>query len=167
MTKTKRKQTRIHRVLNLTAETQVSLHKLLKFMIRSEGFPPNLEKTEVGLLNDLGTYLEYRMQKETRENKNYESLRNQLIPEAERLANKKVRGRGFDASEQLIKQDFWSKEFLLAMDELAHKHLGVSCSWIEEERWKKYVGDGHTETDREMGRRADSEELGVSSLRTA
>ena len=154
MAKKKKSSDRTHRVLNLSKEAHLALGKCLKFLIRSDGFPPNLNQTECGYLTDLSEYIDYRLARELRNHKSYERQRNELIPEAERLANKKVRERGFDASEQLTKQTYWSEQFLQAMDLLAHRHLGVSCSWIDKERYEKYVGDGSSEKDGTLGRRA-------------
>ena len=139
--KTKKAVNRSLKVLNLSEKAQKSLHKLLSFLHRSEGWPPSLSKEDVGYMNDLREYLSYRQNLDKRVNKAYEASRNDLIPEAEHLANIMVKERDFDASQQLMKQEFWSEQFMMAMDVLAHERLGVTCSWIERAKGEgKYAG---------------------------
>ena len=77
-----------------------------------------------------------------RVNKAYEASRNDLIPEAEHLANIMVKDKDFDASQQILKQEYWSEQFMMAMDVLAHEKLGVTCSWIERAKEEgKYAGN--------------------------
>ena len=140
--KTKKAVNRSYKVLNLSKKAQDSLHKLLSFLYRSEGWPPSFNEDDVGYMNDLREYLTYRKERSNRVNKAYEASRNDLRPEAEHLANRMVKEKGFDASQQIQKQEYWSQQFMMAMDVLAHERLGVTCSWIEREKKEgRYAGN--------------------------
>ena len=53
-----------------------------------------------------------------------------------------VKDKDFDASQQILKQEYWSEQFMMAMDVLAHEKLGVTCSWIERAKEEgKYAGN--------------------------
>ena len=85
--KTKKAVNRRLKVLNLSEKAQKSLHKLLSFLHRSEGWPPSFNEDDVGYMNDLREYLLYKQNRDERVNKAYVASRNDLIPEAEHLAN--------------------------------------------------------------------------------
>ena len=133
---------RAYKVFNLSEKAQDSLYKLLSFLHRSEGWPPSFNDDDRGYMEDLKDYLFYKKNRSDRLNKAYVASRNDLIPEAENIANVMTKKEDFSASQQVIKQEFWSQQFMMAMDLLAHERLGVTCSWIEKAKKEgKYVGN--------------------------